>query len=247
VFDHVKIRVADRVASRRFYDTVLVRLGLERRDMGGTSDAWGDFIVAEAGTEGTGGSPPTAGLHVGFATTSHAEVDASWQAGVDAGYVSDGEPGLRPVYHDDYYGGFLLDPDGNSVEAVFHGEPREPGSAIDHLWLRVSELETAEAFWDTVAPVLGLGVRRSERAPRVHVERGDRSFALVAGDRPTENLHLAFPVPDDEIVRAFHRTAVDAGYRDNGAPGERAQYHADYGAFVLDPGGNNIEAVNHNR
>jgi catechol 2,3-dioxygenase-like lactoylglutathione lyase family enzyme len=72
---------------------------------------------------------------------------------------------------------------------------------------------------------------------------------LVADGRPpTENLHLAFPAPDDETVAEFHRAATAGGYRDNGGPGERPIYHPGYfGAFVLDPDGNNVEAVNHNR
>jgi catechol 2,3-dioxygenase-like lactoylglutathione lyase family enzyme len=57
---------------------------------------------------------------------------------------------------------------------------------------------------------------------------------------------MAFPAPDRAAVDAFHRTAIGAGYRDNGGPGERPQYHPGYyGAFVLDPDGNNIEAVFH--
>ena len=53
---------------------------------------------------------------------------------------------------------------------------------------------------------------------------------------------------DDAVVDAFHAAAVAAGYRDNGAPGERPQYHPGYyGAFVLDPDGHNIEVVNHHR
>ena len=57
-----------------------------------------------------------------FAAESRPEVDAFWRRGVDAGYTSDGEPGLRPQYHPNYYGGFLLDPDGNSVEALYRDE-----------------------------------------------------------------------------------------------------------------------------
>jgi hypothetical protein len=57
---------------------------------------------------------------------------------------------------------------------------------------------------------------------------------------------MAFPAADHAAVDAFHRTATGAGYRDNGGPGERPQYHPGYyGAFVLDPDGNNIEAVFH--
>jgi catechol 2,3-dioxygenase-like lactoylglutathione lyase family enzyme len=58
---------------------------------------------------------------------------------------------------------------------------------------------------------------------------------------------MAFPVPDDATVAEFHRTALAAGYRDNGPPGERRYHPGYYGAFVLDPDGNNVEAVNHNR
>ena len=73
------------------------------------------------------------------------------------------------------------------------------------------------------------------------------SFSLVAGT-PTEHLHLAFPANRNETVAAFHRAATEAGYRDNGGPGERPIYHAGYySAFVLDPDGNNVEVVNHNR
>ena len=59
---------------------------------------------------------------------------------------------------------------------------------------------------------------------------------------------MAFAAADNATVDDFHRAATDAGYRDNGAPGERDVYHPGYyGAFVLDPDGNNIEVVNHNR
>jgi catechol 2,3-dioxygenase-like lactoylglutathione lyase family enzyme len=88
-----------------------------------------------------------------------------------------------------------------------------------------------------------------ERPERFHVVGRGRSFALVHDGRaPTKHVHLAFPVPDNTAVAEFHRVATDAGYRDNGMPGERPVYHAGYyGAFVLDPDGNNVEAVCHNR
>ena len=76
---------------------------------------------------------------------------------------------------------------------------------------------------------------------------GKGSFSVVDGT-PTEHLHMAFPASDRAAVDAFHRTATGAGYRDNGAPGERPEYHAGYyGAFVYDPDGNNIELVFHDR
>jgi catechol 2,3-dioxygenase-like lactoylglutathione lyase family enzyme len=238
VFDHVTIRVSDRAASERFYDTVLQTLELGRD---GAYTEWGDFSIAEATDE----KPVTRRLHIGFFAPSHAVVDEFWRVGTEAGYRDDGPPGPRPQYREDYYGAFLLDPDGNSVEAVHHGLDRGPG-AIDHLWVRVADVAASRRFYETIAPHAGL--RLAKVLPeRVHFAGPRSSFGLVAGE-PTEELHMAFPADDDETVREFHRVATEAGYRDNGAPGERAIYHPGYyGAFVLDPDGNNVEVVNHNR
>src|SRR5579884_2655546 len=101
VFDRVTIRVSDLEESRRFYATVL--------DLPPVDGAWHDFAIVAG--------EPTTGLHVAFAAWSKRDVDAFWQRGVDAGYRSDGEPGPREQYGPEYYGGFLLDPDGNSVES----------------------------------------------------------------------------------------------------------------------------------
>jgi catechol 2,3-dioxygenase-like lactoylglutathione lyase family enzyme len=243
LFDHVTIRVSDREASRRFYETVLAPLGHAISHSGGYFDEWNDFGVAQARED----RPVTRRLHVAFVSRSREDVDAFWRTGTEAGYASDGEPGPRPEYHEDYYGAFLLDPDGNSAEAVYHGRPRAGGNLIDHLWIRVADLEASRLFYETVAPVLGLQTRASDRAERFHVAARDRSFALVPGD-PSKNVHMAFPAPGDAAVNEFHHVALAAGYRDNGAPGERRRYHPGYyGAFVLDPDGNNVEAVHHHR
>jgi catechol 2,3-dioxygenase-like lactoylglutathione lyase family enzyme len=239
MFDHVTIRVSDLAAGKRFYETVL-----QREPEGQEFLEWDDFGIAQADGEHS----VTRHLHVGFAAPSREEVDAFWRRGVEAGYRSDGEPGLRPEYHPDYYGGFLLDPEGNSAEACTGFRDAVGGPPIDHLWLGVRDLAVSRRFWETVAPVLSLNVTEV-RGTRFHVWADDRSFALVADGRPpTEDVHLAFPVATDETVAEFHRVATDAGYRDNGGPGERSEYHPGYvGAFVLDPDGNNVEAVNHNR
>jgi catechol 2,3-dioxygenase-like lactoylglutathione lyase family enzyme len=98
-----------------------------------------------------------------------------------------------------------------------------------------------------------LGFRLTTQAPTYAHFRGDLGSLTVTSPgeswsarRPlTENIHLAFPAADRASVEEFHRKAIAAGYRDNGPPGER-RYHAGYyGAFVLDPDGNNIEAVVH--
>jgi catechol 2,3-dioxygenase-like lactoylglutathione lyase family enzyme len=231
VFDHVTIRASDRQASERFYDTVLSVIGSE----------WDDFSVLEADAE----MPVTRGLHIGFGAPSRDLVDAFWQVGVDAGFQSDGEPGPRLEYGDDYYGGFLLDPDGNSAEAVHYDASRT--GRIDHLWIRVADLGASKAFYETIAPHAGLAPGR-DRGSRVQYAGRPGSFSLLPGDPRTENLHMAFPAPDNRAVDDFHRAAIEAGYRDNGTPGERAIYHPGYySAYVLDPDGNNIELVNHNR
>jgi catechol 2,3-dioxygenase-like lactoylglutathione lyase family enzyme len=139
----------------------------------------------------------------------------------------DGAPGPRPEYSPHYYGAFVRDPDGNSVEAVHHGEPQEGENRLDHLWIRVRDLVESRLFYETVAPGVGLRVHDGT-ANRFHVTNGRRSFALVLEDPVTENVHLAFPAPDRATVDAFHAAATEAGFRDNGAPGERPEYHAGY-------------------
>jgi catechol 2,3-dioxygenase-like lactoylglutathione lyase family enzyme len=241
VFDHVTIAVADRPASERFYDTVLATLGIDKDSSGELYAEWGDFSLAQADGDGS----VTRRLHIGFAAPSRAHVDRFWRAGTEAGYRDDGAPGPRPQYVEDYYGGFLLDPDGNSAEAVHHGS-MPGGSAIDHLWIRVADVGAAKRFYETIAPYAGIRLA-AELPDRTRFAGPHGSFSVVTGT-PTENVHMAFPARANSTVEAFHRAATDAGYRDNGAPGERAIYHPGYyGAFVLDPDGNNVEVVNHNR
>jgi len=240
VFDHVTIRASDRESSELFYDTALATLGIVKSHSGKHFAAWGDFSLAEANGE----KRVTRRLHIGFVAPSRAEVDEFWRVGTEAGYPDDGEPGPRPQYSPDYYGSFLLDPDGNSVEAV-HREERRRGP-IDHLWIRVSDPAASARFYETVAPQTGFRLRH-ETGERATFVGEDGSFSVVSGT-PPEGLHMAFSAGDNATVEEFHRVATAAGYVDNGIPGERPNYHAGYyGAFVLDPDGHNIEVVNHNR
>jgi len=243
VFDHVGIAVSDLAASERFYRTVLGVLGVEPSHANAELVEWEDWDIAPVDSE----QALTRGLHVGFRARDRAQVDAFWQAGIDAGYRDDGEPGPRTQYSPTYYGAFLLDPDGNSVEAV-HNDREDGVGSIDHLWLRVRDPQASRRFYATIAPHAGL--RLAHDAPdRVQLSGPDYTFSLVRDERPlTENVHLAFPAREDATVRAFHAAAIAAGYEDNGTPGERAVYHPGYyGAFVLDPDGHNVEVVNHNR
>ena len=239
MFDHVGIRVADRDASELFYTTVLATLGVEPPYRDDDVTEWEDFAISPEEP----GKPVARRLHIGFVAPSREHVDAFHRAGVEAGYRDDGAPGPRPQYRDDYYGAFLLDPDGNSAEAVHHGALRQ-GGHVDHLWLRTEDPAAIRRFYET----LGFDVRMHGDDHVLIAGPETGSFSYVAGTPPTEHVHIAFPAPDNATVDAFHRTGIEAGYRDNGPPGERSVYHPGYyGAFLLDPDGHNIELVNHNR
>ena len=241
MFDHVTIRVSDRHASQRFYNAVLGALGIPVVSDAEELPEWEDFSLSAAEEP----SRVTQGLHLGFTAHARPEVDAFWRAGLAAGARDDGAPGPRPQYRDDYYGAFLLDPDGNSAEAAHHGARRDDG-VIDHVWLRVADIAASAAFYSTVGRVAGHHVVQVSPA-HVEAKGASGSLSLVAGT-PSRNVHMAFPADDDATVDAFHAVATGAGHPSNGEPGERAQYHPGYyGAFVLDPDGNNVELVNHNR
>lgn len=242
MFDHVTIRVSEREASEAFYDLVLGTLDVEKTFSDDGFAEWGDFSLSAWSP----GKPVTRRLHVGFVAPTRDAVDEFWRVGTGAGYRSDGEPGPRPQYRDDYYGAFLVDPDGNIAEAVHHGAMRR-GGAIDHVWFRVADVPAAKEFYEAVGrhAEFRLELDTPGRAEFVG-ESG--SFSAIAGGERTDPFHMAFPVADDATVEAFHRDLVAAGYRDNGRPGERRKYHPGYyGAFVFDPDGHNVELVNHNR
>ena len=240
MIDHVTIRASDRVESERFYETVLPVIGIDNAFRSELGAEWGDFSLAPAGP----GESATRRLHVAFAAPSRELVDAFWRTGTEAGYGTDGPPRLRPQYAEDFYGGFLHDPDGNSIEAVHGGRPR-PGP-FDHLSINVADVGASARFYELIAKWSGCRLDH-EQEGFAHFTGPDASLTLTHGE-PTEQLHLAFAATDNRAVQDFHHAALEAGYRDNGAAGERSLYHAGYyGAYVLDPDGNNIEVVNHNR
>jgi catechol 2,3-dioxygenase-like lactoylglutathione lyase family enzyme len=115
------------------------------------------------------------------------------------------------------------------------------GRLIDHVHLRVADVEASERFYRAVFAALG--------RPDVLVAAGDHFHAdelyVDRADGAVSRVHLAFQAQDAAAVQAFHRAALAAGGRDNGGPGERAYHPGYYAAFVLDPDGNNIEAVWH--
>ena len=116
---------------------------------------------------------------------------------------------------------------------------------LDSLAARLAEPRVRHVIEPVIAgTVLQLEPYDDDTVP--FTEWGD--FSIAADYKPVaQNLHIAFPAGSREEVDAFHRAAMEAGYRDNGPPGIRAHYHPDYGAFVLDPDGHNIEACCHER
>jgi catechol 2,3-dioxygenase-like lactoylglutathione lyase family enzyme len=113
------------------------------------------------------------------------------------------------------------------------------GRLFDHVHLRVSDLRASRRFYEAVLNSLGLEIRG-----------GDGWFAsdelfVSADGAQTRNMHLAFQAADHDAVQRFYDAALAAGGRDNGVPGERSYHPGYYAAYVLDPDGNNIEAVYH--
>ena len=125
MFDHVTIRVTDRKASERFYETVFAPLAIAQTYSDETLAEWDEFSLSPA----TPDKPATRGLHAAFVAPSRAigtssgapgPRDAFHAAATGASYRDNGAPGERPEYHPGYYGAFVLDPDGNNVEVVSH-------------------------------------------------------------------------------------------------------------------------------
>jgi catechol 2,3-dioxygenase-like lactoylglutathione lyase family enzyme len=242
MFDHITLRVADLVLASAAFTTVLDELEIEQNTKTPSFSVWGNFAL----TQTDKAHPIARRVHIAFIAPTPAHVDRFAQAGIDAGFADDGPAGPRPNYADDYYAAFLKDPDGNSFEAVYRDGERPKGT-IDHVTIRVNDVEASTAFYSTIGAAVGLTVRRqTPDRSTFSVGISDGSFTVIGGE-PTQNIHIAFSGEDDD-VRRFHADATAAGYRSNGEPGERPHYHDGYfAAYVLDPDGNNIEVVNHHR
>ncbi|WP_029075696.1 VOC family protein [Kaistia adipata] len=113
------------------------------------------------------------------------------------------------------------------------------GRLIDHIQLVVEDYEASRRFYEAVLGVLGVPVL----AGNGYFFADD--FCVSSGAPPTGRCHLAFQAKDQATVDAFYAAGLAAGGRDNGAPGPRDYHPNYYAAFLLDPAGNNIEAVNH--
>ena len=127
---------------------------------------------------------------------------------------------------------------------------------IDHLSTYATDYDATKNFYDAVLPVLGYDLNVEmvttwdeewpERRICAYGPQTRPIYWVIEVKEAATPRHVAFAAPTREAVDAFHAAAMLAGAEDNGAPGLRPQYHPEYyGAFVIDPDGNNIEAVKH--
>ena len=128
LIDHLQLVVADLAASRRFYEAVFAVLEIP---LGGSADQhfWFDELFVSTADSPEAAGELTGRHHLAFQAKDRATVDAFHEAGLAAGGRDNGAPGERQ-YHPGYYAAFLLDPDGNNIEAVFHGEAKRSAPSV---------------------------------------------------------------------------------------------------------------------
>lgn len=112
---------------------------------------------------------------------------------------------------------------------------------LDHVHLRVRDLEASKRFYRAVLGALG---RQPTGESDKHIGF-DELWIDAADAAGPSHVHLAFQAADHEAVKRFHEAGLAAGGRDNGAPGERSYHPGYFAAFLLDPDGHNVEAVHH--
>ena len=115
------------------------------------------------------------------------------------------------------------------------------GRLIDHVHLRVADLDASKRFYVAVLGALG---RELVTQDQNHFS-SDELYVTEAGEDERSRVHLAFQAADEDAIARFHRAGLAAGGRDHGGPGARGYHPGYYSAYLLDPDGNNIEAVLH--
>jgi len=128
LIDHIQLVVRDLPAAQRFYTAILDVLNVP---INGTGEGffWADELVISTADSEAAQGELTGRQHLAFQAHDQAMVDAFYQAALASGGKDNGAPGTRP-YHPDYYAAFVLDPDGNNIEAVYHGEARRSAPSV---------------------------------------------------------------------------------------------------------------------
>jgi catechol 2,3-dioxygenase-like lactoylglutathione lyase family enzyme len=132
LIDHIQLVVKDLAASKRFYEAVMKTIEIPAGPAGKDYFSYDEMWVSTADSESARGEL-TGRVHLAFATTDRATVDAFHRAAIAAGGRDNGKPGERP-YHPGYYAAFVLDPDGNNIEVVHHGEAKYSAPSITITW-----------------------------------------------------------------------------------------------------------------
>lgn len=129
LIDHIQLVVRDLAASRRFYLALFDAL---EAPIGGEGETffWIDELFVSTPDSEAALGKLTGRCHLAFQAKNRAMVEAAYAAGLAAGGEDNGAPGERP-YHPGYYAAFLLDPDGNNIEAVFHGEANRSAESVE--------------------------------------------------------------------------------------------------------------------
>ena len=119
MLDHVTLKISDLARSKAFYDAALKPLGITH--LYGEAEIFAGYGIPPKAFFWIGlSAAPITGAHVALTAPNRATVDAFHTAAIAAGGTDNGKPGLRPHYHANYYGAFVLDPDGHNIEAVCH-------------------------------------------------------------------------------------------------------------------------------
>lgn len=128
LIDHVQLVVRDLPASQKFYTAILETLGVP---LGGTGDGffWADELFVSTRDSKAAQGELTGRHHLAFQAANRTVVDAFYEAALANGGKDNGAPGERP-YHPGYYAAFVLDPDGNNIEAVYHGEAKRSAPSV---------------------------------------------------------------------------------------------------------------------
>lgn len=128
LIDHLHLVVKDIEATRRFYAAIFAVLGVPQGGTAADYFWYDELFVSTADSEAAAGKL-TGRVHLAFQAQDRAMVEAYHAAGLAAGGTDNGAPGERP-YHPGYYAAFLIDPDGNNIEAVFHGEAKRSAPSV---------------------------------------------------------------------------------------------------------------------
>lgn len=196
------------------------------------------------------------GFHIAFNSADSETVDRFHSTALAHGGFDEGGPGLRFQYAEDYYGAYIRDPDGNKLQVVCYQQGRSSGYTgidISHITLGHTDLLKARKFYGAVFDILGY-VDKPEEGDDTSCGFAypDEELPVVYIQQPFDGrpaswgngTHTAFHAPTRVAVQAFHTAALANGGTDDGAPGLRPHYSANYYAcYVLDPFGNKLQAV----